>query len=152
MQALLARRVRLIRRIFNPPSHKDFRTIGNSVEECLRDLEAQAGLPPGDLTLVGEPRAVTSFPAMRNGLNHLIVSNTSAAWKKDPKKEGYISGGVFEATEPSSLTDEQLSKMPYFFALVITAPIVFFGELHIIKNCPGIFKDNACIECGHRVE
>lgn len=137
-------------KLFRPPSHTHPFVTAGSIEDCLRALEREARLPKNDLRIEGDPREVTTFPALRDGLEYRVVSKTSERWRDSPDVEGYIAGTVFETTGPSSLNQEQLGRMKPGIAAAVAIPHVCVGRLHISRNCPGVFKDDRCTSCGHR--
>lgn len=131
------------------PQHiRVFETAG-TIEDCLRKLERSCGLPKGDLSIVpGDPREVCTFPAMRKGLSYQISSKLSEQWREEGR--GYIAGSIFETEGPSDLTNAQLARMDMLVAAAISIPHICVGNLHISKNCPGVYSDNVCITCGDR--
>jgi hypothetical protein len=149
-QRLFQKPVSFVQGVLNPPEHIRLVGSGNSIEDCLRDLEKKARLPIGDLYVKGEPMKVVSFPVPRVGLNHFIGSRTSDAWAVDDSKQGYISGSIFEATSPYKPTDEQRSRLDIMGAVAVALAnaVQFLGRLHISKNCPGVYCDNVCTTCG----
>ncbi len=136
-------------RFFHPPTHIRLSVVGKSINECLRQLERKAGLPVDDLFIEGEPREVTTWPAMRDGIEHRIASKMSARWRADPVTEGYIAGTIFETAGPCELTSEQLRRMEPIVAAAVAVPHICLGNIHISKNCPGVYKDNTCMTCGN---
>lgn len=122
--------VRVVHKALNPPKHIRLLAIEGSLDKCLRQLEGQAGLPEGDLSLRGDTMKVAGFLTGLIATQHVIVSETSKKWRADSAKDGYISGSV---TVHGGLTKKD---------------IMCFAKLHISENCPGVFADNVCTTCG----
>jgi len=144
-----------IRRFFHQevnrqPRHIRPFVVGDSLNDCLRKLEKEAGLPLGDLSLKEEPMEVSTWPVIRSGLRHSISSKTSEKWRADETKDGYIAGSVFEATGPAKLYAEQSSGLVPLAAAVLRLAdsMKFQGFLHISKDCPGVYQDGVCTTCG----
>ncbi|MCK9345278.1 MAG: hypothetical protein M0P64_04175 [Candidatus Pacebacteria bacterium] len=122
---------------FNPPQHLRFDAFGASRDECLRNLEKEAGLPKGDLYVKGEPMKVASWPLGLRSLRYGIWSKTSAEWEAE--KRGYVSGSLLEPTQ--KVFEENRYN--------------FMGSLNISKNCPGVFRQresdykSVCTTCGY---
>jgi hypothetical protein len=129
MQQLFQRVVHAVRKALNPPTHIRLYAVGGSLDDCLRQLEDEAGLPEGDLSLRGDSSEVATIFGPR-GLSHPIVSKTSEKWKGSSDKEGYIAGHVT------------------LFAHDISPGNTCMGKLHISRNCPGVYRDNVCTTCG----
>jgi hypothetical protein len=126
------------------PIHREVGVTTGSINECLRELERRAGLPEGDLSLTNhEPiDMVAPLAAMRVKV-YSFDSKTSEQWRKEGK--GYISGRISEAVGRS----EFLPGITHG-AAVFAKPGMFYGNLFISKNCPGVFKDDTCTSCGYK--
>lgn len=134
----------------NQPQHIRVSEMGQSLPGCLRKLEKAAKLPVGDLYITGKPRKVSNFPLPRDGVSHSINSKTSKEREKDKSKKGYILGHVFEALGPIKLSLEERRLLNRSEAVLIAnaETFLFYGFLHISKNCPGNYRDNVCTTCG----
>lgn len=126
-------------------THREIETVAESINECLRELERKGGLPRGDLSLTNhEPiDMVAPLAAMRVKV-YSFNSRTSEQWRKEGK--GHISGRISEAVERS----EFLPSIT-LVAAVFAKPGMFYGNLFISKNCPGVFKDDVCTSCGYKL-
>ena len=129
MSPFFQRVAHVVHELFNPPRHIRLVAVGASLNDCLRQLEDEAELPDGDLSLRGDSSEVATLFGPR-GLSHPIVSKTSEKWKGSSDKEGYIAGHVT------------------LFAHDISPGNTCMGRLHISRNCPGVYRDNVCTTCG----
>lgn len=117
-----------------PPKHIRAHVTGESLEHCLRKLENDHGLPANDLYIFGKPYKVTSFPFGMGATKHSFTSKTSDFMKEEAErlnlpKKGYVFGHILEA-------DKEV------------AGIRFAASIHISKNCPGIYNNGVCSNCG----
>lgn len=139
----------LYRAIF-PPNHQQFLVTGVSIEECLRELERAAELPRGDLSFSGDSREVASWPTVRKGISHSIISATGICLRGDQHKLGYISGSVvafFERGTASEGAGPGLVKQ----LLASADEAMFSGKLHVVTNCEGVFHRDVCQGCGYEL-
>lgn len=137
-------------KFLNPPRHIRVSEMSDSLDGCLRSLEKSAGLPTGDLYLKSSPMEVTSFPLKRKGLKYFLGSKTSDTWADDPSQKGYVAGSVIEFTEKTKLDSEQRKRFGYLMAglIAVADSSPYFGSLHMSKNCPGVYENNMCKNCG----
>ncbi|MCF7843932.1 hypothetical protein K9M47_03475 [Candidatus Gracilibacteria bacterium] len=138
----------MVNQVINPPQHIRMSVVGSSIDDCLRKLEEKAGIPKYDLSVEGDPREVVTWPVPRKGLDHNIVSKTSEIWRKN--NTGYVAGGVFEAVGKSMYSNDERRRMNPMvgFAVNLADSYSFHAQIHISKNCPGVYRDNVCKFCG----
>jgi len=137
-----------------PPSHQEFQVLGSGVEDCLRRLEREASLPQGDLSVTGNPREVKTWPIIRSAIEHQVCSKSGDALRDSPKTEGYISGHVTEICNPGIAAEHldsgslQVGTLAHE-ALVHADSVMFSGTLNVVRNCPGVFHQGVCKNCGY---
>lgn len=86
---------KIIQKTFFSPRHIRVSAGGESLDDCLRELEKAARLPRNDLSFdSGNPMRVSTFPVRAGGIRHNIVSKISDSWRA--KNKGYVSGSVFD--------------------------------------------------------
>lgn len=129
-QRLLRKPVRFVQSVLKPPEHIRLVGFGNSLQECLRDLEKAAHLPVGDLYV--KYKTIEEYPVFTK--NYFVGSKTADLWKADSSKQGYVAGCVVESFELAKSDGDGGYK--------------FLGSLHISKNCPGVYYENVCTTCG----
>ncbi|QSH39125.1 hypothetical protein JXR01_02340 [Candidatus Kaiserbacteria bacterium] len=134
----------IIHKVFHPPQHLRLEVQGDTLEDCLRNLERQAKVPVGDFFVEGEPESVVMLPARQTGKKYIVVSKVSEEWREAGK--GYIAGSIFEPTEPMEVGSES-SPLLAGIAQIVN-DVVFYGSVHVSKNCPGVYRDNVCTTCG----
>lgn len=119
----------VLKKILNPPHHTHYKTDFENKAACLEALEHLSGLPEGDLYLSDEPPMdVVAAPRDWSKV-YGVKSKTSELWSKDGSMEGYICGTLLKSSKDNE--------------------IIFYGDLHVSKNCPGVFRDRVCTSCGH---
>ncbi|MFC1775339.1 hypothetical protein ACFLY0_00660 [Patescibacteria group bacterium] len=118
--------------VTHPPQHIRINGSGYSFGECLRDLEEGAGLPRYDLSIDKRnvPMRIAAWPTGHSGSKYNISSKTSKKWKTSGR-DGYIGGSIIEPDTDLGLGEK-----------------VFVGNIHISKNCPGVFANGVCTSCG----
>ncbi len=136
------RAIALFKSLFYRPRHQEDICFGKSIEECLRKLEKEVGLPARDLSLTGGTSEGGNLFA--TGTRHFFRSRTSEEWKRFDRP-GYVAGDVFEVKDFPSR--HLFSSAAIAHALAVSEH--FVGSIHVSRNCKGVAAEGKCTYCGY---
>lgn len=134
-------------KLLYPAIHIRSHVTGGSVEDCLRQLEKETGLPKEDLSILDEPPRKMATLLGQCGDQYIIRSKSQG--KKRQSDEGYVAGTIFK---PTSKVKPSVNVTGFtLLAAAVSNQVAYFGSIHVCKNHQGTYEDGVCTTCGDKL-